>query len=184
MKSYADSDARQALPAGTLGIMFESSSLQTRFEQGAGDAFTLAVKPLPIATEDKEKVYFPTGGSGIVMLTKDAAKQKAAWEYISFVTGPEGQKIIVESTGYAPANSIVIEDKAYLGSFYEKNPNALVAHTQIANYAGPWYAYPGTEGVAVTDLISAALVEVTEGADPEATIKELAETLRVQLGMK
>lgn len=184
MKSYADSDARQALPAGTLGIMFESSSLQTRFEQGAGDAFKVTVKPLPLGTGDEASVYFPTGGSGIVMLTKDEAKQKAAWEYISFVTGPEGQKIIVENTGYAPANSIVVEDKEYLGAFYEKDPNALVAHTQIARHAGPWYAYPGAEGVAVTDLIAAALVEVTEGADAEATIKDLAETLRVQLGMK
>lgn len=184
MKSYSDKDARQALPAGTLGIMFESSSLQSRFEEGAGDAFDLTVKPLPLVAEDKSKIYFPTGGSGIVMLTSDPEKQKAAWEYISFVTSPEGQKIIVETTGYAPANSKVIEDKSYLGAFYDENPNALVAHTQIANHAGPWYAYPGAEGVAATDLIAASLVEIAEGADTEATMKDLAETLRVQLGMK
>ncbi|TYC64479.1 ABC transporter substrate-binding protein [Rhodobacterales bacterium] len=184
MKSYSENDARQALPAGTLGIMFESSSLQSRFEEGAGDAFDLTVKPLPIAAADKEKVYFPTGGSGVVMLTGDEEKQKAAWEYISFVTSPEGQKIIVETTGYAPANAKVVEDKSYLGAFYEKNPNALTAHSQIANYAGPWYAYPGAEGVAATDLIAASMVEITEGADAEKTMKDLAETLRVQLGMK
>ncbi len=184
MKSYSDKDARQALPAGTLGIMFESSSLQSRFEEGAGDAFDLTVKPLPLVAEDKSKIYFPTGGSGIVMLTSDPEKQKAAWEYISFVTSPEGQKIIVETTGYAPANSKVIDDKSYLGAFYDANPNALVAHTQIANHAGPWYAYPGAEGVAATDLIAASLVEIAEGADTEATMKDLAETLRVQLGMK
>ena len=184
MKSYGQNEARQALPAGTLGIMFESSSLQKRFEEGAGNAFNLTVKPTPVVAEDKEKVYFPTGGSAIVLLTDDEAKQEAAWKYMAFVTGPEGQKIIVESTGYAPANAIVIEDKAYLGAFYEANPNALVAHTQVANFAGPWYAYPGAEGVAVTDLIAAALVEVAEGADTQSTIKDLAETLRVQLGMK
>lgn len=184
MKTYSENDARQAFPAGTLGIMFESSSLQKRFTEGAGDKFKLTVKPLPIAAQDKSKVYFPTGGSGIVMLTKDAAKQKAAWEYIAFVTGPEGQKIIVENTGYAPANAKVIEDKSYLGDFYVENPNSLIAHTQVANFAGPWYAYPGAEGVAATDLIAASLVEVTEGADPEATIKDLAETLRELLGMK
>ncbi|MCP4304978.1 MAG: extracellular solute-binding protein, partial [bacterium] len=182
MKSYGQDEARQALPAGTLGIMFESSSLQTRFEEGAGDAFELTVKPLPIVAEDKKMVYFPTGGSAIVLLTDDEAKQKAAWEYISFVTGPEGQKIIVENTGYAPANAKVIEDEAYLGAFYESNPNALVAHTQVANYAGPWYAYPGAEGVAVTDLIAAALVEVAEGADTETTVNDLADMLRDQLG--
>lgn len=184
MQSYSENDARQAFPAGTLGIMFESSSLQTKFEEGAGDKFDVTVKPLPVAAEDKSKVYFPTGGSAIVMLTEDEAKQKAAWEYMSFVTGPEGQKIIVESTGYAPANAKVVEDETYLGEFYETNPNAKVAHAQIANYAGPWYAFPGAEGVAATDLIAAALVEVTEGADPEARINDLAENLRGMLGMK
>lgn len=184
MKSYGQNEARQALPAGTLGIMFESSSLQKRFEEGAGDNFELTVLPTPVVAADKKDVYFPAGGSAIVMLTKDEAKQKAAWEYIQFVTGPEGQKIIVENTGYAPANSKVIEDRSYLGDFYAKNPNSLVAHTQVANFAGPWYAYPGAEGVAVTDLIAAALVEISEGAETDKTVKELAETLRVQLGMK
>lgn len=184
MPSYSEADARQAFPAGTLGIMFESSSLQTRFEEGAGDSFSMVVKPLPIAAQNKDDVWFPTGGSGIVMLTDDEAKQQAAWDYMAFVTGPEGQKIIVESTGYAPANALVIEDEAYLGAFYEADPNALIAHTQIADHAGPWYAFPGAEGVAVTDLIAAAMVEISDGADVQATVDELAETMRAQLGMK
>ncbi|WP_026988566.1 extracellular solute-binding protein [Fodinicurvata fenggangensis] len=184
MPSYTDSDARQAFPAGTLGIMFESSSLQTRFEQGAGDNFEVTVRSLPIAAEDPSNVWFPTGGSAIVMLTEDPEKQQAAWDYISFVTGPEGQRIIVENTGYAPANAQVLEDQTYLGSYYDKDENARIAHTQVAQYAGPWYSFPGPEGVAVTDMIAAAMVDITEGADPEARVKELAQTLRMQLGMQ
>ncbi|MGM0560885.1 MAG: extracellular solute-binding protein [Pseudomonadota bacterium] len=159
MPSYTDSDARQAFPAGTLGIMFESSSLQTRFEQGAGDNFEVTVRSLPIAAEDPSNVWFPTGGSAIVMLTEDPEKQQAAWDYISFVTGPEGQRIIVENTGYAPANAQVLEDQTYLGSYYDKDENARIAHTQVAQYAGPWYSFPGPEGVAVTDMIAAAMVD-------------------------
>jgi len=90
----------------------------------------------------------------------------------------------VENTGYAPANKLVLDDAAYLGAYYAANENAWVAHAQVAEHAGPWYAFPGAEGVAVTDLIAAALVEVTEGAPVEATITDLAETLRMQLGMK
>ena len=90
----------------------------------------------------------------------------------------------MENTGYAPANKLVLDDAAYLGAYYAANENARVAHAQVAEHAGPWYALPGAEGVAVTDLIAAALVEVTEGAPVEATITDLAETLRMQLGMK
>ena len=183
MSSMSENDARQAFPAGTLGIMFDSSALLTRFTEGAGDGFEVVVRPLPVVAEDPSTVYFPTGGSAIVMLADDPAVQQAAWEYIAFVTGPEGQRIIVENTGYAPANALVIEDEAYLGAYYAENENARVAHAQVAAYAGPWYAFPGAEGVAVTDLIAAAMVEVADGADVEATVSELADTLRARLGM-
>ena len=183
MSSMSENDARQAFPAGTLGIMFDSSSLLTRFEQGAGDGFDVTVRALPVAAEDPSTVYFPTGGSAILMLADDPEVQQAAWEYMAFVTGPEGQRIIVENTGYAPANALVLEDKAYLGAYYAENENARVAHAQVAQYAGPWYAFPGSDGVAVTDLIAAAMVEVSEGADPETRVRDLAETLRARLGM-
>lgn len=146
MPSYTDSDARQAFPAGTLGIMFESSSLQTRFEQGAGDNFEVTVRPLPIAAENPSNVWFPTGGSAIVMLTEDPEKQQAALDYISFVTGPEGQRIIVENTGYAPANAQVIEDQTYLGSYYDKDENARIAHTQVAQYSRSLVQFPWPRG--------------------------------------
>lgn len=184
MKGYGTDQARQAFPAGTLGIFLESSSLLARFEQASGDNFDIVVKPLPVVAEAVETVYFPTGGSGVVMLTEDEATKAAAWAFIAFVTGPEGQKIIVENTGYAPANAIVLEDEAYLGAWYAQNPNAKVAHEQVVAYGGPWYAFPGAEGVAVTDLIAASLVEVSDGADPKATVEALAETLRDRLGMK
>ena len=184
MQSYNEQNARQAFPAGSLGIMIESSSLLTRFLEGADGRFEVVVKPLPIMAAP-EDVYFPTGGSALVMLTDDEAKQEAAWRYMMFATGPEGAKIIVENTGFAPTNALVIEDETYLADFYEANPMHRPAHEQVAQFAGPWYAFPGPEGVAVTDLIAAAMVEVSDGgADPEETVKELAETLRDRLNMR
>lgn len=178
MSSMSQNDARQSFPAGTLGMFFESSSLLNRFEEGSEGNFELVVMGTPVVAD--ENVYFPTGGSAITILTDDAEKQAAAWEYVAFVTGPEGQKIIVENTGYAPANSIVLND---LVDYYEENPNAIPAHAQVAAHAGPWFAYPGSEGVAVTDLIGAALVNLTDGADVEETISDLAETVRDRLDM-
>jgi multiple sugar transport system substrate-binding protein len=184
MKSYTVDDARQAFPAGTLGIMLESSSLLNRFIEGAGDKFDVTVKPL-IVSADPASVYFPTGGSAILMLATDPAQQDAVWRYMTFVTGAEGAKLIVENTGFAPTNAKVVNDASYLADFYAKNPDHKPGHEQIAAFAGPWYAYPGAEGVAVTDLIAAALTEVTDGgADAEAAVKDLATTVRDRLGMK
>jgi multiple sugar transport system substrate-binding protein len=119
------------------------------------------------------------------MLATDPAQQEAVWRYMTFVTGAEGAKLIVENTGFAPTNAKVVNDASYLADFYAKNPDHKPGHEQIAAFAGPWYAYPGAEGVAVTDLIAAALTEVTDGgADAEASVKDLATTVRTRLGMK
>ncbi len=184
MKKYGGNEARQAFAAGTLGIYIDSSSYLTRVTEGAGDRFKVTVKPFIVAAKDKSKVYFPTGGSAIVMFTKDKAKQAAAWKYMLFASGPDGAKIVVENSGYAPTNALVLKDKKYLGDFYAKNENSRTAHAQVAAYSGPWYAYPGSEGVAVTDLIGAAIVEVIDGASPEARMKALAKTVRGKLKMK
>ncbi|RFU14011.1 extracellular solute-binding protein [Rhodobacteraceae bacterium W635] len=184
MPGYIDDQARQAYPAGNLGIMMDSSSLLTRFTQAAGDRFDVTVCPLPIAA-NPEDVYFPTGGSALVMLTDDPETQQAAWDYMRFVTGPDGARLVVENTGYAPTNARVLRDEAYLGDFYEDNPNALRAHEQVAAFAGPWYAYPGAEGVAVTDLISEALWDISGGeTTPQERINQLAETVRTRLDMQ
>jgi multiple sugar transport system substrate-binding protein len=184
LRKYGGNEARQAFAAGTLGIYIDSSSYLTRVTEGAGDRFQVTVMPFIVAAQDKSTVYFPTGGSAIVIFTKDKAKQEAAWKYIMFATGPEGAKMVVENSGYAPTNALVLKDKKYLGDFYAKNENSRRAHAQVAAYSGPWYAYPGAEGVAVTDLIGAALVDVVSGASPEATIKELGKDVRAKLGMK
>ncbi len=184
LRKYGGNEARQAFAAGTLGIYIDSSSYLTRVTEGAGDRFKVTVRPFVVAAKDKSTVYFPTGGSAIVMFTKDKAKQEAAWKYMLFASGPEGAKVVVANSGYAPTNAIVLRDKKYLGDFYAKNENSRIAHAQVAAYAGPWYAYPGAEGVAVTDLIGAALVDIVSGASPEATIKELATDVRAKLGMK
>lgn len=183
MEGYDGNAARQAFAAGTLGIYIDSSSYLTRMIEGAGDRFTVTLLPFIVAADDKESVYFPTGGSAIVMLTEDPEKQKAAWDYITFATGPKGAKIVVENSGYAPTNAIVLEDDQYLGKFYAENENSRRAHAQVAAYSGPWYSYPGPEGVAVTDLIAAGLVEIVEGAEPEAKIKQVADEVRQKLKM-
>lgn len=55
---------------------------------------------------NKEHGRLPTGGNGGMILTKDPIKQRAAWEYLKFACGPEGQKIAVLGSGYTPIKQI------------------------------------------------------------------------------
>lgn len=76
MSTMSEDDARQAFPAGPLGIVF-SSSFPARFDEGAADGLDAAVRPPPVVAEDDDDVSLPTGGPATVMLTDEAAKQVA-----------------------------------------------------------------------------------------------------------
>lgn len=173
MRGYNRDAAQQSFQAGKLGIMVDSSGFLARLEQGVGERFTLRTAPFPIV--DATNASLPTGGAAVVMLTRDAARQAAAWKYMTYVSGPKGAATVVRMSGYAPTNEAVAE---YLGDFYAQNPNHRAAQQQV-KYLGPWFAYPTAEGVKVTDVIMRRLRDVMDqGADPAQTVTAIADEVR------
>lgn len=137
--------SRQQFAAGKLGIVFASPNSSRGFENLIGTRFQLKSTTYPVANLEKGKV--PTGGNAMLILSKDKAKQDAAWEYIKFATGAEGQTIAVLATGYMPTNKASLAPN-YLGKFYEENPNWYTSIRQIPR-AAAWGGYPGTNGVKI-----------------------------------
>jgi multiple sugar transport system substrate-binding protein len=110
-----------------------------------GTHFTLGTAVFPI--DDKAKGGIPTGGCAIVITARDPARQKAAWEYAKFITGPEAQKIVVEATGYLPTNKRAAGHD-FLGAFYDKNPNFKTVSLET-DRAVPWQGYTGASTVQI-----------------------------------
>ena len=120
----------QQFAAGKLGIFVGSTAEVRVMGELVGDKFAWKTGGYPVA--DKESGGLPTGGNCAVILSKDEAKQKAAWEFVKFVTGPEGQKIAVLGSGYMPTNLRTTEPE-YLGSFYVENPNWTTSMKSVAD---------------------------------------------------
>lgn len=137
--------SRQAFVAGKVGFIMASPNSARAFNDLIGTRFKLGCQIYPRA--DKAKGRVPTGGNGAVILAKDEKKIAAAWEYIKFACGPEGQKIAVLGSGYMPTNKLA-EAPEYLGDFYKKNPNWYTPVKQ-APYAAAWQGYTGTNGVKI-----------------------------------
>jgi multiple sugar transport system substrate-binding protein len=131
--------SRQQFIAGQTGLFFDTPARLRLITDSVGSRFTLGTAVFPI--DDKAKGGLPTGGCAIIITTKDPAKQKAAWEYAKFITGPEAQKIVVEITGYLPLNKRA-SGPEYLGPFYDKNPNFRTVSLET-DRAVPWQGYPG-----------------------------------------
>lgn len=157
--------------AGRLGMLMDSSAQISRFNREVGTSFRVKVAPFPISAPNGRVA---PGGAAIMMLAKDPAKQKAAWEFIKFATGPAGATIIVKSTGYLPATDLPAKDPAMLGEFYKNSPNHLVP-IQLLPYLSAWYAFPGENGVKITDVIKDHLQTiVSKSAKAEDVLKKMA----------
>ncbi|MCZ8262221.1 MAG: ABC transporter substrate-binding protein [Beijerinckiaceae bacterium] len=167
--------SRQQFGAGKTGILFTTPAHLTQVTGLVGNKFDLKTSTFPM--DDPKNGYIPTGGNAVVMLTQDAAKQKAAWEFIKFVTGPEAQKIVVEMTGYLPTNARA-SGPDFLGPFYEKNPNYKTPVLQI-DRAGPWGAYPGGNTVRIWRAQRDIIGQVMRGEKtPEQGLADIVKTTR------
>ncbi len=131
--------SRQQFIAGKIGIFADTPARLRQVTDLIGNKYTLRTCVFPI--DDKANGGLPTGGNAALITAKDPAKQKAAWEFLKFVTGPEAQKIVVEGTGYMPTAARAGAPE-YLGKFYDANPNFRTVFSQ-ANRAKPWQGYPG-----------------------------------------
>jgi len=120
----------------------------------------------------------PAGGNVAMMFTKDPAKQAAAWEYIKFATGPYGATTMVKGTGYFPANSLPANDPALLQPFYKQHPNHLTAIQQMPVLTG-WYAFPGDNGLKITDVIKDHLqTVVSQDVAPETALATMSKAVQ------
>ena len=151
--------SRQQFIAGKIGIFFDTPARLRQVTDLIGDKFTLRTAIFPI--DNKAKGGLPTGGNAALITSRDPKKQKAAWEFLKFVTGPEAQKIVVETTGYLPTN-LRTSGPEFLGPFYDKNPNFRTVSLQVERSV-PWQGYPGGNSVKTWRAQREIIVAVMRG---------------------
>jgi multiple sugar transport system substrate-binding protein len=169
--------SRQQFLAGQTGLFFDTPARLRQITSGVGTRFALGTAVFPI--DDKAKGGIPTGGCAIIITTKDAAKRQAAWEYAKFITGPEAQKIVVETTGYLPTNKRATGAE-FLGPFYDKNPNFRTVALQ-SDRAVAWQGYRG-DAVRIWRAQRDIIAKVMRGqVTPAAGLDELARDTRAMM---
>ncbi|MBZ9746403.1 ABC transporter substrate-binding protein [Mesorhizobium sp. CO1-1-7] len=166
MPVFTKPAGEQAFAAGKVGFEFQTTGALVNTIKNVGDKFTLRTAKIPLI--DPANGHLPTGGNAVVILTKDAAKQDAAWKFAKFAAGPYGASVVVPGTGYVPNNELAAKSSDYLGDFYKKNPLFQAGLSQMPLMV-PWYAFPGTNGVKVTQTIVDNLSRIV---DQSATPKE------------
>jgi multiple sugar transport system substrate-binding protein len=166
--------ARQAFDGGTLGLNVRSASGIPAVQAAARNRFALDIGLFPVPSPQGQVVG---AGNGVVVFTKDPDRQRAAWDWIRFVIGPEAQAIIATRTGYMPVSLAAAQDDRYMGQYYRDNPLQRVLVSKLAITAD-WYSFPDNP-VRIFDAMAEELRRTILGQDPpEQALAAMAEETR------
>ena len=167
--NYSEDDFIQAFAAGNLAMVITSSGSVNHLEKLAKGHFTVKTDTYP----DFQKGTLPAGGNAAVLLSKDKTKQKAAWKFIHYVTGPVGNALVAQYTGYMSPNPVAA---GTLGEFLKSHPNSATVIKQLPNM-DTWHSFPGRNGLKITDMIKGHINSIFSGQrsnEPEKVNKDMA----------
>lgn len=170
--NISGNDMRAAFAAGQVGVLLTTTAYVNALTRQVGDKFTMKTSPFPGLVPNVSRL--PAGGNVMMITATDPAKRKAAWELLKFWTGAKGGAIMVRNTGYMAPNKKAAE---HLADFYGRNPNQFTAVAQLPHLTN-WYAFPGDNGLKITDVIKDRLQSVMDGSRTGEADKVLVDMAR------
>lgn len=113
-------------------IAIMSSSRIPEMKESIGDTFKWNVAPIPTVHDADKPGAFPSG-AGLYMLNRDdEARVNAAWLFTQYMASAPAQELWLESTGYVPVNTKVLEGDAYKKAV-SATPQISVAFDTLKN---------------------------------------------------
>jgi sn-glycerol 3-phosphate transport system substrate-binding protein len=104
-------DAQAAFKAGTVAMHLESTSVLRGYVDAAKGRFTVATAPYPRLTASSKGGPVIGGASlWINGAGHNAVEQRAAWEFVKYVSTPAAQAKWHVGTGYVPVNSKALNE--------------------------------------------------------------------------
>ena len=155
-----DAESGDAFMSGNLGMILITSVYQRAFLAAAQDKFEVRAAMMPTFGVKPAK---PTNsGSALFIMSKDPAKQRAAWELMKFMTSRRGYTVITSKIGYLPLRLDIVDDPAYLGEWTKANPLVRPNLAQLERL-NQWVAYPGANYKQISRILVSAANEAVFG---------------------
>jgi multiple sugar transport system substrate-binding protein len=135
---------------------------------------------MPIPDNGQRKCV--PGGNVFVVLSKDPAQQKSAFDAISELVGPTGITMLVKETGYTPVNQVAATQPDHLKTFLDSNPIFAANADQITDLV-PWFGWPGQHAREIESAIDQHIVQALRGSTtPQAALSAAATQAESLLG--
>ena len=180
--AVSESEALALFEAGELGMFVTSTATLAGLVEATAGQFELATAGIPAFGD---LPLAPTvSGAALFVFADDPARQAAAWEFVSFLTGDRGQTIVSSQIGYLPLRPAIVEDPDGLAPFLAEDGRLLPAIEQMQSIV-PYQVFPGADGTRATQMLQDDAVApiMLSGADPESTLTAVAGDVRDLLGL-
>ncbi|WP_336853625.1 ABC transporter substrate-binding protein [Sinomonas albida] len=170
-------DATASFSSGDLGMFVVSTAVAGSLQKAAAGKFDLRSAAFPSFGAGKAAPTF--SGAGLIVLSQDQAKQKAAWEFVKFLTSADGYSIVTKNIGYLPLRADLADDPKYLKDYFASNRLLLPPLGQLAEVS-PYRNFSGQNpNQAVVILQDDAVAPIVlRGADPQKTLSAVAGRIR------
>lgn len=122
--------------------------------------FSVGKAPMPIP--DGGSLTMPLFGSAVIVMTKDPARQAAAWKVIKALTGPEGSTALFKNVGYTPVSKLAATGDQYLAPILASDPLSQVG-PQDRGKIVPWFQFPGRNAVEIGKVLGDQIVAILRG---------------------
>jgi len=157
----------QAMLTGEIAMYIQSSALQAVLLGGSMGNFELRAAPMPGFGDN---LAIPTNcGSALFIITEDPLEQRAAWEFMKYVTSEEGYTIITRDIGYLPLRTAIVDDPQYLADWAAENPFVFPNLDQLERLQ-PWESLPGPNYSQIATIFNNAIEEAIYGDGDVAEI--------------
>lgn len=165
-----DGESTESFMTGKLGMFLNSSALQATLINASAGNFELRAGAMPAFGE---QITQPTNsGSALFIFSQDPAKQRAAWEFVKFMTSERGYTLITSKTGYLPLRPAIVDDPQYLKGWVEENPLVQPNLEQLSRLT-PWVSYPGPNWRQIeTILLESVQLAITGEGDVAAIMAD------------
>ncbi|MGO4103346.1 extracellular solute-binding protein [Leifsonia sp. YAF41] len=159
----------ESFARGDSVMQLQTSALQGMF-MGAAKAGGWELKNTGMPAFGDKPVVPTNSGSALFTFSTDPAKQRASWEFISYMTSAHAYEKISSTIGYLPLRTTMTEGDGPLADWAAGNPLVAPNLAQL-DHLEPWVSYPGNSYVQVDDILATAVEEsVFYGKDPAKTL--------------
>ncbi|MBK0419449.1 ABC transporter substrate-binding protein [Leucobacter sp. CSA1] len=172
----ADSAAQlEGLAKGDTAFLLNSAAVQGMLLEAAeAGGWELGGVGLP-AFEGQDQSVPVNSGSALYILSDDEAKQRAAWELVSFLTSDRAFELITSQIGYLPLRTGLTDEGGALHEWAQSIPTVQPNLDQLDRLEA-WRSFPGNSYTQVSDLFTTAAEEVVYYGKPaEETMSEAAD---------